>query len=86
MFFGDGTHSRGGPDYTHLTFIQKSKCGGVSLITRFHTNQRSLKMMSALPCLKKRIYDKKRGEEEEREGRFSSSKPLLPLRPVVRTH
>jgi hypothetical protein len=25
---GDGTHSRGGPDFPHLTFTQKSKCGG----------------------------------------------------------
>jgi hypothetical protein len=28
MPFGDGTHSKGGPDFAHLTFTQKSKCGG----------------------------------------------------------
>jgi hypothetical protein len=28
MFFGDGIHSRGDPDLAHLTFTQKSKCGG----------------------------------------------------------
>ena len=28
MLFGVGTHSKGDPDITHLTFTQKSKCGG----------------------------------------------------------
>ena len=28
MFLGDGTHSKGDPDLAHLTFTQKSKCGG----------------------------------------------------------
>jgi hypothetical protein len=28
MFGGDGTYSRGGPEFPHLTFTQKSKCGG----------------------------------------------------------
>jgi hypothetical protein len=28
MLLGDGTHSQGDPDPAHLTFTQKSKCGG----------------------------------------------------------
>ena len=28
MPLGDGTHSKGGPDFANLTFTQKSKCGG----------------------------------------------------------
>ena len=30
MFFCDGTHSKGTLDIAHLTFTQKSKCGGVA--------------------------------------------------------
>jgi hypothetical protein len=67
MPFGDGTHSRGDRNTTHLTFTQKSKYGGESLITRFHTNQRSLKnddVSSSL--LKKRERVKKNYKKREK--------------------
>jgi hypothetical protein len=38
--FGDGTHSKGGPDFPHLTFIQSPSVGedGENLTT-FHTQK-----------------------------------------------
>jgi hypothetical protein len=35
MLFGVGTHSKGDPDITHLTFTQKSKCGGNRIASRY---------------------------------------------------
>ena len=36
MIFGDGTHSKGDPNIAHLTFTQKSKCGGRMVRTLPH--------------------------------------------------
>jgi hypothetical protein len=61
------------PNTTHLTFTQKSKCGGESLITRFHTNQRSLKnddVSSSLLKKRERVkknYKKREKVEEKRQ-------------------
>jgi len=35
MLFGVGTHSKGDPDIAHLTFTQKSKCGGNRIASRY---------------------------------------------------
>jgi hypothetical protein len=53
MLLGDGTHSQGDPDPTHLNFTQKSSVGEDGENPEFHTHQGSskkMKMMSALPC------------------------------------
>ena len=56
MSGGDGTYSRGGPDFPHLTFTQKSKCGArmvkvspqVSYTARVIVVKKM--MMTALSC------------------------------------
>ena len=35
MLFGMEIHSKGDPDIAHLTFTQKSKCGGNRIASRF---------------------------------------------------
>jgi hypothetical protein len=59
MSFGDGTHSREGPDFPYFTFTQKSKCGGrmvkVSPQVPYRPKaildkKKKMMMMSALPC------------------------------------
>jgi hypothetical protein len=77
-------------DITHLTLTQKSKCGGGSSIhTKGHLVLKNEKM-SALPCPKreKKIKNEKmiKKEKKERDGAFSSPRPLLSLRPIVHTH
>ena len=62
--FGDGTHSRGDPDIVHLTFIQKSKCGGgwarvsSSIHTKGHQKERDVSSG---------LFKKKRKEKNEND-------------------
>ena len=72
MLFGVGTHSKGDPDISHLTFTQKSKCGGKSLSVSLQSSKHPkeypcFKKVSDLACSKKR--EKKRGKERKKRER-----------------
>jgi hypothetical protein len=80
MLFGDGTHSKGDPNPTHLTFTQKSACGEDGKSAKFHTHQRPscLKkemMMLALPCYIQKNYEKRMMiKKKEKEGKLKKEK------------
>ena len=73
MLFGVGTHSKGDPDIAHLTFTQKSKCGGKSLSVSLQSSNHSkeypcFKKVSDLACSKKREKKEKKKRGKEKKG------------------
>jgi hypothetical protein len=80
MLFGDGTHSKGDLNPTHLTFTQKSKCGGgwwesqVPYTPKTILLKKRETMMLALPCYKKLWKKDEIKKKKEREGGFSYPK------------
>ena len=76
MLFGVGTHSKGDPDIAHLTFTQKSKCGGKSLSISLQSSKHPkeypcFKKVSDLACSKKK---KKREEKKEKREKDKKKK------------
>ena len=73
MLFGMGTHSKGDPDITHLTFTQKSKCGGNRIASQYKFQPSkgvSLFQEGVSPGLlekKREVKKKKKGERYKKK-------------------
>ena len=67
MLFEVGTHSKGDPDITHLTFTQKSKCGGNRIASRYKF-QPSKGVSLFQEGVSPGLLEKKRGQKKEKKG------------------
>ena len=68
MLFGVETHSKGDPDIAHLTFTQKSKCGGNRIASRFKF-QPSKGVFLFQEGVSPDLLKKKRGEKKKKKKR-----------------
>ena len=68
MLFGMEIHSKGDPDIAHLTFTQKSKCGGNRIASRFKF-QPSKGVSLFQEGVNPGLLEKKRGEKKEKKER-----------------